>query len=293
MLFWRLILHSKIQRLVRRMLQILWSKKSYKFLVKDWVALTDLKSCAAVLHTMRFSRNLQPIQLEAPAGRRILVIAPHPDDEILGAGGTIIKAIAAKSSVHVLYLTSGRPFISEFLEQETLAVAKRLGYYTDFLRFPLGEIPLEAAAKALAEKINLLKPDLLFLPVLFDDHDDHRRASHILLCSQLDGFIFNNPEIWGYQVYTSLLPNVVVDISDVVDQKSHTISMWKTQEKSRDWAHYILGLNAYNVRFLATAKPRWAEAFFVLPMKEYMELCKIYFSNNPHLAYTLPYYTKQ
>lgn len=76
---------TQLKSLVNRFERILWSKKGYEFIVRDWSSLPDIKICSNVLQTMRFSRNLQPIELEGLEAKRIVVIAPHPDDELLGA----------------------------------------------------------------------------------------------------------------------------------------------------------------------------------------------------------------
>ena len=86
-------------------------------------------------------------------------------------------------------------------------------------------------------------------------------------------------EVWAFQVYSTVLPNIVVDITDVIDEKIRLINYWESIKKSRDWGHYAKGLNAFNSRFLKTNQPRYAESFFVVPAKEYIELCSIYFKN--------------
>ena len=95
--------------------------------------------------------------------------------------------------------------------------------------------------------------------------------------------------IWAYQVYTTLIPNVVVDITDVADDKASTIRLWASQIEKRDWAHYMLGLNAFNCRLLGGPAPRYAETFFVLPIGDYAELCATYFTT-PATAYYTPAY---
>lgn len=279
------------KRLAKRSWQYAWSRRSAKFVLRQWSALPDLGLAAEVLGTMRFTRNLEPLELARPAASRILVLAPHPDDEILGAGGTLLSAIAAGATVQVAYLTSGKPAQSAALEAETRTVAERCGYATTFLRHPMGNIPVdEAAAQGLAGLVRKFAPQALFLPALFDDHDDHRRASHLLLAAASRNFLPAGLEVWAYQVYCMLLPNVVVDITEQREAKAAALRLWSTQAASRDWAHYILGLNAFNVRFLKTKEPRWAEAFLVLPLAEYASLCAAYFKGDGHGAYSLPTY---
>jgi LmbE family N-acetylglucosaminyl deacetylase len=253
------------------------TRRAYKFFLRDWTRLHDIQALALVLSTARFSRNLEPLELPHPRGRRLTVIAPHPDDEILGPGGTLLKAIGAGASVTVLYLTDGKP--AERVSAEAKAVAEKFGYHTKFLHLPSNNIPLDQnTVSEFRAAIEALRPDTLFIPFLADDHDDHRRASHLLLQAYGAGSPTLQSEVWGYQVYTLLPPNVVVDISTVAEQKREAIRMFGSQS-SRDWAHYMLGMNAFNSRFLRAARgPVFIEAFFVVPGAEYIDLCRNYFS---------------
>lgn len=280
-----------VKSFLKTWLDLLWSRKKYKFAIKEWTTLRDLKACSEVLGTMRFSRNLRPVVVDCPNVKRILTIAPHPDDEILGAGGTLIKAIRNNTEVRVLYLTSGKEVESSNLEKETIAVANKVGYDTLFLRFDNNNISLDKSnLRRVGEEIDRFKPECLFMPSLFDDHDDHRRASHILLQAYRSSLITVDVTVWTYQVYSSLIPNVVVDITKEVPLKDEVLRMWKTQSAHRDWAHYILGLNAFNVRWLRTREPRFAEAFFVVPLSEYIQFCEIYFDRELEGIYYLENY---
>jgi LmbE family N-acetylglucosaminyl deacetylase len=265
---------------------MIWSKKGYRFMIRDWIGLGDLKASSEVVGTMRFMRNLEPLEMVTPPERRIVVVAPHQDDEILGAGGTLIKALGSGAQVKVVYLTSGKPAEASQLERETVEVSLKLGYETEFLRYPLGNIPVDGpAAERLGSSIREFAAQSCFVPFLLDDHDDHRRASQLLLAAYRGGLLPSRLSIWAYQVYSAIIPNVVVDITEATEDKAAALRTWITQNKSRDWAHYILGRDAFNVRFLQTKEPRYAEAFFVVPLSEYIKLCSSYFDRHPSTVY--------
>lgn len=268
-------------------------RKAYKFFLHDWTSLGDLQRAADVLATMRFSQNLAPVPMTGPAARRITVLAPHPDDEIMGPGGTIIGALASGAAVDVIYVSRGRDGAAgDTLCGEAAAVAARFGYTTRFLDFPLRGIPLdEAAVSRFGDAVKTSAPQALFVPFLLDDHDDHRRVSHLLLRAVQAGHVPADIEIWAYQVYTPLPGNVAVDITDVADRKAEAIRGFASQMKIRDWAHWALGLNAFNSRFMATGgQPRYVETFFVLPLAEYMDLCRHYFDGGDSSVYQEPAY---
>ncbi len=277
-----------IKSAFNRLLKLLWSKKSYRFLIRDWFHLTDLQSAGQVLATMRQLVTLEPLETEAPAHRRIAVIAPHQDDEIIGPGGTLLLSLASKSTVKVFYLTEGTD--PKTLENESANLANEMGFEREFFDFPLGKIPLDKEAlKRVASSLNAFKPDLLFLPFLLDDHDDHRRASELVYEMSKESLL-NPVEVWAYQVYGAVIPNIAVDITSVKDRKAFFIRFYASQMKKRDWANFSLGLNAWNSRLLpGKSGPQFVEPFFVLPLKEYAKVCQVYFTDAKNSNYYKSY----
>lgn len=280
-----------IFRIARFIFRLVATRQAYKFFIKDWTELTDLHTAAFVSSTMRFSQNLQPLVMNNPLQDNILVIAPHPDDEILGPGGTLIKCLNLGKKIQVIHLTNGDP--AHRIVNEAKAVAEGLGFETFSLDLPVLNIPIDTESlQACARIINNIKPKCIFIPFLLDDHDDHRRASEFLYTLVKKEFINTRSiEIWGYQVYTALPPNVIVDITDVAEKKSNAIKKFKSQMEKRDYAHYSLGLNAFNSRFLKGKGPlpKYVEAFFVLPYDEYEKLCEYYFENPKNAYYSKNY----
>jgi len=266
-------------------------RKAYRFFIRDWEGLTDLQSAHDLLATMRFSQNLTPLQQNSVKAKRILVIAPHPDDETIGPGGTLLKALKNGAKIRTIYLSCGTPETSKKLQQEANDIASTYGYETIFLDYHSKNIPIDdAIISQLADHINQFAPDVVFLPFLLDDHDDHRRASHLLLLIQQQGLLKSSFEVWAYQVYSTLPPNVVIDITDVIQEKEKLINSWKTQNKTRNWAHFTLGLNAFNQRFLPNGPdPKYAESFFVLPLNEYTNYCRQYFKEPADCYYNRRY----
>jgi LmbE family N-acetylglucosaminyl deacetylase len=146
----------------------------------------------------------------------------------------------------------------------------------EFWQYPARNWRVEGDIKnRLRTVVQEWNPDAIFLPFIADDHEDHRRTSELFYRTFMD----NPPqgEVWAYQVYSTVLPNVIVDITDVMDEKLRLVRMHQSQMQHRDWAHYLRGLNALNSRFLKTNEPRYAEMFFVVSMHEYLSLCLEYF----------------
>ena len=267
------------------------TKANYKFVMKDWIGLTDLSLCSKVLTTTRFVKNLQPIVLDVPVNKRVLVVAAHPDDDIFGAGGTIIELKNRNSNIDVIYLI-GKTNSGESLpiKADQLRISEKLGVTPHFLDCHNGRIPFndERLINTISNLVNTVKPDLLFIPFLLDDHDDHRAANHVLYNVLKD--INLTLEVWSYELSGVLLPNVVINITHNYDRKKELLDMYVSEDSNRDLTHYCLSKNGANCRYIPSKRKEFAETFFVVPVKEYLDLCNKYFSNSPRTLYYRKYY---
>ncbi|MAF95442.1 MAG: hypothetical protein CMM60_06780 [Rhodospirillaceae bacterium] len=263
------------------------SKANYKFILKDWKRLFDLQLCQQILETKRFYQHLNTIQLDNPRGRRILVLAPHIDDEIFGTGGTLVKAIEKGAQIDIIYVANifNDSEQTKRVRNEALSVCQKLGVVAHFLNCQIRNIPLNnrSVNNQLVSLVESIKPDTLFLPFLLDDHDDHRRVNHLLWKN------LNTPkkniEIWSYQIYSTVIPNVVVDITEYIQIKKELMDTYREVAGNRDWTHYIMGLNSINCRYIPGKKKTYGEAFFVVPLTEYFQLCEQYFANPSEIIY--------
>ncbi|MBC8130049.1 MAG: PIG-L family deacetylase [Rhizobiaceae bacterium] len=137
-----------------------------------------------------------PHDLEALDAARILVIAPHPDDEALGCGGLLALLAARDRTIHVVFVTDGgashlgstawpRARLALQRESEAAAAMEALGlgdHARSFLRLADAAMPppdsVEGlrALDALTKVVRVLMPDLVLLPWRRDPHRDHRDA---------------------------------------------------------------------------------------------------------------------
>ncbi len=274
-------------RLMTRAANWLARRSVYRFVLRDLDPLDDLDRVADAAASLRLSGRLKPIVAPGPDARSIAVVAPHPDDESVGPGGTLAAAADRGAAISMGFLTDdgGR-------RDEAQAAAGHFGASARFFGWRARDIPVDdAATAAFAEWVDDAAPGALFLPFLADDHDDHRRASELLWRAATSGKLCCRPDIWAYQVYTSMPCNVLVDITDRVARKRAAIALHRSQTTKRDWAHVALGLNAYNARFAGTgAEARFYEGFFVLPFDDYMDLCARYFRAPAAACYRSPSY---
>ncbi|WP_418637383.1 PIG-L deacetylase family protein [Winogradskyella sp.] len=188
---------------------------------------------------------------------KILIIAPHADDEIIGCGGTIAKATQSGDEVFVIIATNANKGAPELfneneiikVRQEALSAHKYLGVKnTFFLDFPapaLNAFPEYKISIELSKIINKIKPNVLYLPHPGDLHQDHKaiyRASLVAARPQGD-YCIN--EIYCYETLSetewapyqekAFSPNVFNDISVFFDMKIKAMEFFKSQIK--DFPH--------------------------------------------------------
>jgi len=117
-------------------------------------------------------------------GKRFMIVSPHPDDAELGMGGTIINATRQGHAVSIVDLTSGEPTPYGSEEKRKSETMEASGILQINERMNLGLenrylFDSKDARLALAEKIRLFRPDILFCPYPEDAHPDHRAATQI------------------------------------------------------------------------------------------------------------------
>jgi len=218
-----------------------------------------------------------PKLVKIPPGTRILVLAPHPDDDVLGCGGTLVKHVAAGASVSVVYLTDGRKGDPTFPSEESLVLERQkearaacalLGIEKlEFLG--IHDQALQATPDIVAKVRRIVKednPDLIYLPSFLDNHRDHFETNRIL--AQAGKGQSESIRVAAYETWTPLTaPNIVVDITDSIGIKENAIRCHKTQSKVIDFLWAFRGLNAYRAAFVRLTG--FAEAFMFMQLDEY------------------------
>ena len=279
-----MILRGLVKRVVKRLLTVRPSQAAYKFVLRDLRPLLELPHAAQVIETGRFTSLVRPIVMPEPPARRAVVLAPHPDDDAFGVGGALLMLADASAALRVIYLTDGPVDQVEGLHQDALASCAAVHADPVFLHLPLRNIGIDdAAVTALGDAVTDFAPDIVFTPFLLDDHDDHRRANHLFSAAFADGGL--KAEIWAYQIYSTVVPNVVLDITAVAERKRELVRLWRHASGNRDWAHYVLGMNATASRYIPGNGEIYGEPYFVVPAAEYFDLCRRYFAAPPSQIY--------
>ena len=125
--------------------------------------------------------------------QHVLVIAPHPDDEVFGLGGYLLQQIPRHGTVSIIYVTDGEKSLpelpSELVSQERQRlceeVLRKLGVPDNHvyrLHLPDGSIPGKGAStfhhavKHLVELISKIHPEAIFVTHCHDGHRDHKNS---------------------------------------------------------------------------------------------------------------------
>ncbi|MBA4373788.1 MAG: hypothetical protein C0402_13125 [Thermodesulfovibrio sp.] len=206
-----------------------------------------------------------------PEAGSILVLAPHPDDEALGCGGTISLLTARGITITVCHVTTGErlhgapsPAVAAARAAEAQTVSKLLGCREClFLDFPDGDIrgQAEDISREVGGIITRLRPDLVFAPSPLDHHADHLALAHIALALSAE---MKGPQFVLYEVYSTIRFNCLVDITEVIQKKQKAISEYRSSlyGKPELYVHAALGLNAH--RSIFTQRQGYFEAFYVV-----------------------------
>jgi LmbE family N-acetylglucosaminyl deacetylase/glycosyltransferase involved in cell wall biosynthesis len=201
-------------------------------------------------------------------GERLLVLAPHPDDEVIGCGGLVAQHLRERRTVRVVIATDGaQAGDAATREEESRRGLARLGEAdVQFLRFPDRGLGEDAVA-LLREQLREFRPDLILVPSLGEIHPDHLALARSFVAAiQGDETLFAElavARVAFYEVSQPLRPNTIVDISDVAELKYAAIAEHASQLAVRDYLSYARGLNAYRAMTMPP-ETKFAEAYYVV-----------------------------
>lgn len=215
---------------------------------------------------------------------RILVIAPHPDDEILGCGGTMIKHIEAGNEVYVCIVTKGqmplfRPDIVEQTRNEAHACHAKIGIKkTYFLDFPAVMIEKEnryEVNEKIHDVIMEIKPDEVYIPHWGDMQKDHQIVAEACMVALRPKYEPKIRKIYSYEtlsetgwnapnIQNEFIPNVYVNIDNVLNKKLEALSFFKTQITPFPAARSLEAIEALAKLRGAVMHMKAAEAFVLI-----------------------------
>lgn len=216
--------------------------------------------------------------------KSVLVIAAHPDDEVLGCGGTIARLVSEGIQVNVIIaaqgITSRRDIAEgqmhrelELLRNQSREAHKKLGvtsaFFLDFPDNKLDAIPLLDLVWEIERIINIANPGSIYTHQSSDVNVDHQRLHEAVLAatrpqpgnSILETFYFEIPSNTEWRFSGDSLnfsPNYFVDITKFIDNKIDALKSYESEmrphphprsyvsvERLSEWRGSIVGvLNA-------------------------------------------------
>ena len=217
---------------------------------------------SATVDDDRMESDLVPYHsVHSLPARQVLVLAPHPDDEVFGCAGAICRHVSDAVPVSVIVLTAGEAGGDpQVREQECLDAAQILGYGRPaFWRLPDRALAADdALVQRLARWIDDHGVDLVYAPSLWEIHPDHRQAS--LLALEAVRRARPSPRLAWYEIGSPLRPNQLLDITDVWPLKRRAIQCFGSQTARQDYLRHIASLNEYRTYTLGP-QARQAEAY--------------------------------
>ncbi len=211
-----------------------------------------------------------PRLLDLTQAAKVLVFAPHPDDETLGCGGTLAQ-LSQRCAVKVVLVTDGSgagalPAGTAGVRQAEFVRALAVLGVTDTVQLQQPDGAFQTTPELVKQMQALLadyQPDWVFLPSPLDYHRDHVRIAAFLepLCRQAASVT----HLLFYEIWAPVPATHVVDITDQAHLKKAALREHATAMPHGDYERAIDGLNRY--RGLYLGRNRLAEAFWVEPAK--------------------------
>jgi LmbE family N-acetylglucosaminyl deacetylase len=223
---------------------------------------------------MRSEEDLIPYSPGRLDGSPVLVLAPHPDDEVFGCGGAIVQSVGAGAEVRLVVLTDGAAQGDpEIRRAEALEAAARLGlgepefWGLSDRSLNLGDAEVSGRVKELLIEF---APRLILLPSPAEIHPDHRAVA-ILVYSLIQAAkpggelqeALQSTRLASYEVSAVLRPNVLIDVSNEWETILFAAAAYASQLEVHPYVEVMEGM-AKSRRLTLPSSVRRAEAYHVV-----------------------------
>lgn len=213
---------------------------------------------------------------------KILVIAPHPDDEVLGCGGTIALHSKKRDEVYLCIVTKAyTPDWSEdFIKNRKREMAnanKILGikktYFLDFPTVKLDTIPQKELNDSIFKIVEIVKPQIVYVPHRGDLNKDHRLVFEAALVAVRPVSDHELTKVLSYETLSetewglpseTFTPNVYVDISNTIETKIEAMKAYESEIKPYPNPRSLEMIEILAKKRGAEAGIKFAEAFMLI-----------------------------
>lgn len=214
--------------------------------------------------------------------KNVIVISAHPDDETLGAGGTMLKHVANGDNVFWLIVTNvfeNQGFSSERVEsrqEEIRKVEKLFGitktYLLDYPTMTLSSSSLLKMVPEISTVFSEVKPEIIYTLNRSDAHSDHRVIfDAVMACTKSFRYPFIK-QILMYECISetefapalaekAFLPNYFVDITEYIDKKNEIMKVFESEIAEHPFPRSLDNIKALAHFRGASVGVKYAEAF--------------------------------
>ena len=201
--------------------------------------------------------------------KKLLIIAAHPDDEILGCGATVAKMIDQGWEAKSVIL--GQGMVSRGVEDEERALkqlredARRANHelgiadvaFYDFPDNAFDRVPLLEIIKVVEKEVSNYKPDIIFTHFGGDLNIDHRRTFEAVLTATRPQPSFFNPTIYSFFIPSStdwvdgfilksFMPNIYFDVEGYIEKKLNALKCYTTEMRNYPHSRSIESLRIFS-----------------------------------------------
>jgi LmbE family N-acetylglucosaminyl deacetylase len=220
--------------------------------------------------------------------KKLLVVAPHPDDELLGCAGTIKRLTEKGAEVWVLILSRGKKGIysedrirnvrKEAIEAHNLLGVKITKFF-DYSAPELDLVSVSTLSRAISEVVQQFRPDAVFLPHRGDLHHDHKAVYNAGLVAVRPNGDYLIKKVFSYETLSetewaapfsddAFVPDFFVNISESVNAKMEAIKCYKSQLREFPNSRSLEAIEALAKFRGSTVRINRAEAFMTIRIIE-------------------------
>ena len=210
----------------------------------------------------------------------VLVVSPHPDDETLGAGGTILRLKEEGNKIfwlNITGMTKGGIFSEEMQERRKEQLKNIEDFYkfegTYNLNLPTAQLDSYNTSDAIdkiREVFTKVQPEMIILPDYNDAHSDHKKVFEwCYSCSKVFRFPYIK-KIMTMEIVSEtdfgkpenpFIPNFYVDITEYLEEKINALNIYDTELGEPPFPRSIEHVKALATVRGASAGVKYAEAF--------------------------------
>lgn len=216
-----------------------------------------------------FLKYSTPIEDKLPANK-VVVIAPHQDDEAIGCGGTVLKHVKNGGRLEIIFCTHDTQSRMEEAKQAAKILGSKISHFLQFDNKILYK-QTDALSESFTKLFLRIEPDVIFLPFAIDNHPSHIAISKAFVKAYKQKAV--KSLVYAYSIWTTLIPNVISDISDVWPEKQKAIECYKSQLAGRDYIKMASSIAQYWA-VVKGKNTKYCEAFLKMTAKNYIDFMK-------------------